>query len=141
MPSQDFVLMAKLVSQVYNRTDAEPFREPVGWKELGLFDYPEIIKKPMDLGQVKAKIERDEYTTVHHAANDVRLVWKNCMQYNADGSDFYNLASALSKRFEEKFKKLLKEAGVPAPSSSKAKKNGRAVTRGEESLCQEFVQN
>lgn len=124
MPSQDFVLMAKLVSQVYSRADAAPFREPVNWKEIGLFDYPEIIKKPMDLGQVKAKIERDEYTTVHHAANDVRLVWKNCMQYNADGSDFYNLASALSKRFEEKFKKLLKEAGVSAPSSSKAKKTG-----------------
>jgi len=124
MPSQDFILMAKMVSSMYNRSDAEPFREPVGWKELGLFDYPELIKKPMDLGLVKAKLEKDEYPTVHHAANDVRLVWKNCMQYNADGSDFYNLASALSKKFEERFKKLVKEAGVSAPSSSKAKKTG-----------------
>ena len=53
----------------------EPFQEAVGWKELGLFDYPEIIKKSMDLEQVKAKIERDEYQTAHHIVNDVRLVW------------------------------------------------------------------
>jgi hypothetical protein len=29
------------------------FREPVNWKELGLADYPEIIKKPMDLKTVR----------------------------------------------------------------------------------------
>jgi len=115
MPSQEFLLMSKLVSQIYSRSDAEPFREPVEWKELGLFDYPEIIKKPMDLGQVKRNLEADAYDTIHGAANDVRLVWKNCMQYNADGSDFYNLALSLSKKFEEKFTKLLKEVNLPVP--------------------------
>ena len=82
----------------------ESFRKVVGWKELILFNYPEIINKPIDLGQVKAKIERDEYLVVHHTVNYVRLVWNNYIQYNSGGSEFYNLASALSKKFEEKIK-------------------------------------
>lgn len=30
----------------------EPFRNPVPWRESELFDYPKIIKKPMDLSTV-----------------------------------------------------------------------------------------
>jgi hypothetical protein len=46
----------------------------------------------MDLGLVKRKINEGKYKTIHEAAEDVRLIWKNCKTYNADGSDFYNLA-------------------------------------------------
>ena len=34
------------------------FRKPVDWRILGLDDYPQVIAKPMDLGTVKQKIER-----------------------------------------------------------------------------------
>lgn len=90
----------------------EPFREPVDWKGLGLYDYPQIVKKPMDLGQIKRKIEKEQYSSLHEAAEDVRLVWSNCKTYNADGSDFFLLAENLSKKFEEKFSKLLKELNI-----------------------------
>lgn len=120
MPSQDFNLMLKIVSQIYSRADAEPFREPVDWKTLGLFDYPQLIKKPMDLGQIKSRLEKDEYNTLHDAAEDVRLVWQNCKQYNADGSDFYKLAESLSKRFEDKYAKLVKELNLQTPQNGKA---------------------
>ena len=76
----------------------EPFRQPVDWQALGLFDYPQIIKKPMDLGLVKQKINEGKYKTLHEAAEDVRLIWKNCKTYNADGSDFYNLAQVRERR-------------------------------------------
>jgi len=133
MPSQEFLLMAKLVSQIYSRSDAEPFRVAVDWKQLGLFDYPEIIKKPMDLGQVKTNIENEKYTTIHAAANDVRLVWKNCMQYNADGSDFYLLAQSLSKRFEDKYTKLMKELNITPPANNTNNSNGDGTTDGVDS--------
>jgi hypothetical protein len=70
----------------------EPFREPVDWQALGLFDYPQVVKKPMDLGLIKKKLNEGKYKTIHDAADDIRLIWKNCLAYNADGSDFYNLA-------------------------------------------------
>ena len=37
--------MSRLVNSLLTRADCGPFREPVDWRELGLFDYPKIIKK------------------------------------------------------------------------------------------------
>ena len=79
---------------------SEPFREAVDWKTLGLFDYPQIIKHPMDLGTVKRKINEGKYKSLHEAGDDVRQIWKNCMTYNADGSDFYNLAEVSEDEIE-----------------------------------------
>ncbi|CAJ1924093.1 unnamed protein product [Cylindrotheca closterium] len=99
--------MQKAVQSIAQRTEAEPFRTPVQWKEIGLYDYPQIIDKPMDLGTVKKKITDRKYTSLQEAAEDVRLVWANCMTYNADESDFHLLAQSLSKRWEEKYSKLV----------------------------------
>ena len=46
------------------------------------------------------------------------------MQYNADGSDFYKLAQSLSKRFEDKYSKLLKELNIQAPHDADANGSG-----------------
>ncbi len=78
----------------------------------------------MDLGQIRKRIDEDKYNSIHEAAEDVRLVWKNCMTYNADGSDFYHLAQSLSKRFEDRYAKLRKELNVPSPE--KTEKTGPA---------------
>ena len=51
----------------------------------------------MDLGLVKKKLNEGKYKTIHDAADDIRLMWKNCMAYNADGSDFYNLAQVRTR--------------------------------------------
>ena len=65
----------------------------------------------MDLGLVKSNLASGAYKSIHEAAADVRLIWKNCMTYNADGSDFYLLAEDMSKKFEEKFSKIVAEFG------------------------------
>lgn len=122
--------MAKMVTNLCARADCEPFREPVDWKALELFDYPKIIKKMMDLGTIKRKLEKGKYSDAAECADDVRLVWKNCMTYNADGSDFYRLGESYSKRFEERFQKLVDEFGedvicgniATQPASSSKKK-------------------
>jgi len=101
--------MMKIVNFLMSKSDSLPFREPVDWRGLGLFDYPQIIKKPMDLSTVKSNIERNQYQSVQEAADDIRLIWTNCKKYNQDGSDFYNLADSFSRRFEDKFAKLKPE--------------------------------
>ena len=45
---------------------------------------------------MKRRVNEGKYKSIHEAADDVRLIWKNCMTYNADGSDFYNLAQVSS---------------------------------------------
>lgn len=98
--------MSKLINYLMSRQDSAPFREPVDWKNLELFDYPKIVKKPMDLGTVKRKLERGQYPNANDCASDIRLIWTNCKTYNADGSDFYLLAESISKRFEDRYKKI-----------------------------------
>lgn len=66
----------------------------------------------MDLGTVKKKVQARKYNSIHEAADDVRLVWTNCMTYNADGSDFFLLAKTLNKKWDEKFAKYLADYQV-----------------------------
>ena len=98
--------MLKIVNALNQRPDSVPFREPVDWRGLGLYDYPQVIAKPMDLATVKQGIEKGGYKSLNDCADDVRLIWNNCKKYNQDGSDFYNLADSFSKKFEDKFSKL-----------------------------------
>lgn len=112
--------MSKLVHSFYQKPDAEPFREEVNWKMLGLHDYPTIIKHPMDLGTVKKKLAANAYATVFDCHGDVRLVWNNCMTYNQDGSDFFILAQTLSKKWEERFQKLVQDFGLGVGGNSKS---------------------
>ena len=103
--------------------NTEPFREPVDWKALGLFDYPQIIKKQMDLGTIKDKLDNGKYKSLEEAANDVRLVWKNCMLYNQEGSDFYILAENMNKKFEDKLAKIEKDLASASASGGGKKKS------------------
>jgi hypothetical protein len=84
---EGFPEMLKIVCSILSRNESLVFREPVDWKGMNLWDYPEIVKDPMDLGTIKKKIENDEYEAVEDIANDIRLVWSNCMLYNRDGSE------------------------------------------------------
>jgi hypothetical protein len=109
--SESLRRMAKLVNNLLARADSIPFREPVDWKGLELYDYPKVIKKMMDLGTIKKKLDKGKYSDAVEVAEDIRLVWKNCMIYNTEGSDFYMLAESLSRRFEERFQKIMDEFG------------------------------
>jgi hypothetical protein len=95
--------MYKIVCSTLARRESLIFREPVDWKGLGLLDYKDIVANPMDLGTIKKNIENNFYKTLEDAANDVRLVWTNCMLYNRDGSEYYHLADKFSKAFEDAY--------------------------------------
>jgi hypothetical protein len=79
----------------------------------------------MDLGSVRTRLKKGHYKTLFQVAEDVRLVWTNCMTYNADGSDFYKLADSLQKKWDEKYAKLLQDC-QPASTSSTAPKQAAA---------------
>lgn len=69
---------------------------------------------------MKRKLEKGKYNDAYECAEDIRLVWKNCQTYNADGSDFYLLASTFSKRFEERFQKIVDDFGEDVVYASNA---------------------
>ena len=60
-----------------------------GCRKLGLVssllswqDYFTIIKKPMDMGQIKKKLEQNQYYSADECIQEWRLVFQNCYTYN-----------------------------------------------------------
>eukprot|EP00249_Psilotum_nudum_P018710 c26928_g1_i1 orf=395-2326(+) len=80
------------------------FNDPVDAQKLGLSDYHLVIRKPMDLGTVKGKLGRKEYTSPLQFAEEVRLTFSNAMTYNPRGNDVHAMADGLLRMFEEKWK-------------------------------------
>ncbi|XP_042038874.1 transcription factor GTE4-like isoform X1 [Salvia splendens] len=107
------------------------FNEPVNAKQLGLVDYHDVIKHPMDLGTIKTRLSQNFYKSPREFADDVRLVFRNAMTYNPKGQDVHLMAEQLSQIFEERWAIIdsqynsywkypeYQEGGLPTPSSRK----------------------
>ncbi|GBP55502.1 Bromodomain-containing protein 3 [Eumeta japonica] len=85
---------------------AWPFYKPVDAELLGLHDYFDIIKKPMDLGTVKQKMDNRAYKTATEFAADVRLIFTNCYKYNPPDHDVVAMARKLQDVFEMRYAKI-----------------------------------
>lgn len=83
------------------------FNCPVDPVELGLPDYFEIIKKPMDLGTVHKKLDGGAYHAIEDFNSDVNLTFDNAMTYNEPGTVVYDMAKELKIKFEADYKKLV----------------------------------
>jgi E1A/CREB-binding protein len=85
------------------------FNAPVDPVELGLPDYFEVIKKPMDLGTIQKKLDSGAYHEIKDFSADVNLTFDNAMTYNESGSVVYDMAKELKIKFEADYKKMVKD--------------------------------
>lgn len=95
---------------------AWPFYKPVDAKMLGLHDYHDIIKKPMDLGTVKRKMDDREYKSAAEFEADVRLIFTNCYKYNPPDHDVVKMGRKLQDVFEMRFANIPDEPVTTYPS-------------------------
>ena len=77
------------------------FNSPVDPVALGLPDYFDVIRHPMDLGLVKVKLHAIGYLSRSAVANDIRLVFSNAMTYNPPHHPVHVAARDLLAFFEE----------------------------------------
>jgi len=103
------------------------FDKPVDPIGLGLADYFEIIKHPMDLGTVKKRLENGVIKTVDMFRDDVELTFNNAMIYNQEGTDVHVVAKDMLKTFRSDMKGLMKKI---VDQEEKKKLDGEAC-----SLC------
>ncbi|KAI5081837.1 hypothetical protein GOP47_0001580 [Adiantum capillus-veneris] len=96
------VLLKKLMSHKFGWV----FNEPVDVVKLNLHDYFKIIKRPMDLGTIKKKMDTGLYLLPTEFCDDVRLTFSNAMKYNPQGHDVYLMADTLRGIFETKWKTM-----------------------------------
>ena len=85
------------------------FNTPVDPVELNLPDYFEVIKKPMDLGTIRKKLENGVYTRIHEFEEHVHLTFDNAMLYNPEGTVVYNMAKDMKEKFQADYKILLEQ--------------------------------
>ncbi|CAK6441333.1 unnamed protein product [Pipistrellus nathusii] len=85
---------------------AWPFYNPVDANALGLHNYYDIVKNPMDLGTIKRKMDNQEYKNACEFAKDVRLMFMNCYRYNPRDHEIVTMARMLQDVFEMHFAKI-----------------------------------
>uniref|UniRef100_A0A7N0ZR30 Uncharacterized protein n=1 Tax=Kalanchoe fedtschenkoi TaxID=63787 RepID=A0A7N0ZR30_KALFE len=82
------------------------FNMPVDAVGMGLHDYFQIVKNPMDLGTIKTKLGKNAYSSPMEFAADVRLTFENALLYNPKGHAVYMIAEKLLSYFEGMFRSV-----------------------------------
>ncbi|RHY33171.1 hypothetical protein DYB32_001798 [Aphanomyces invadans] len=108
------------------------FSTPVDPVALGIPDYFNVIKRPMDFGTIRKKLESNYYKHIYPFAADVRLTFRNALTFNNEGEEVYSLASDMLKDFNCEMAKL--EAEINVEEVMAREKDGACRLCGLESL-------
>ena len=90
-----------ILKELYRKPFAEPFRQPVDYEYYQLVDYPQIIKKMMDLRTLIYDLDNGKYQTVEQVLDDIQLIWDNCKLYNDKNTRIHKAALKLEKLTEK----------------------------------------
>ncbi|CBQ72364.1 Histone acetyltransferase [Sporisorium reilianum SRZ2] len=103
-----FAVMRHILVELNGHGSAWPFVNPVNGDEVT--DYYDVIKNPMDLSTMEAKLENNQYANVDELVADAQLIFDNCRSYNPPSSPYAKSATKLEK--------FLKETLLPKVQSS-----------------------
>ena len=86
-------LLPPLMKMYSQEPESDPFRTPVDPNALGIPDYFDIIKTPMDMSTIKNKLENGDYKEPWEFVDDVWLMFENAWVYNRKQSRVYKYCS------------------------------------------------
>ncbi|KAI0166277.1 SNF2 family N-terminal domain-containing protein [Xylariaceae sp. FL1272] len=72
-------------------------------------DYYVLIKSPICMNQIQARIKKEEYNSINDMRRDITLMCNNCRTYNEDGSLLYSDANVMEKFFNDKAQEEMNE--------------------------------
>ncbi|KAG9397568.1 Bromodomain [Carpediemonas membranifera] len=93
--------LVEIIDKVAQHKMGGEFAQPVNYQELGLVDYLDVIKRPMDLGTLKKNIRENQYKFFYEFVQDMDLIFTNSMKYNGSNNAYYQFAQE-SQRFSQK---------------------------------------
>ncbi|EAY19180.1 Bromodomain containing protein [Trichomonas vaginalis G3] len=91
----------KIMNRLSEKQTSILFSRPVDPQEDDCPDYYKKIKKPMDLGTVRQKIDSGRYKTVHEWRADMELIFSNSLKYNVHSPYLIAITKDLRERFRE----------------------------------------
>ncbi|MFT7817003.1 transcription intermediary factor 1-alpha-like [Arapaima gigas] len=122
----------RLLLRLYCNELSADFQEPVSPAMVP--EYYEVIKTPMDLSIVRNKLEAKEspqYKSPDEFVGDVRLIFRNCAQFNEADTEVAAAGKNLEKYFEEQLKTLYPERTFPEVKAEDAATSSLAETTEE----------
>lgn len=137
-----------MLTRLKRNANAGPFLKPVDPIALGIPDYLEKIKHPMDISTVKHKLDTKAYKVPEEFYSDITLMFNNCYAYNQPDSVVYSMGKDLQKTFESLYadmptevKKRKAESAAPL-SPVKPKRQARspeAMSPEDHAFCAEIL--
>ena len=107
-----------VMERLMKRPCAAMFLEPVDKDQDGMSSYYVVIRNPMDLGQVQAKLLMQEYSDCEEWKNDVKTIWQNAERFHGKDSYVTSLAHQLFKTFTKMAKSITNEPPMKEWASS-----------------------
>ncbi|XP_055947605.1 bromodomain adjacent to zinc finger domain protein 1A-like isoform X3 [Argiope bruennichi] len=107
----DYKACIDLLVELMRHPSSWPFLVPVSKKDAP--DYHQIIKRPMDFGTIRSKLNYMQYKTNEDFIRDVFLVLQNCEWFNPKSSPEYKCAQVINKEV----KRLIQEYQICNPQT------------------------
>ncbi|KAF0032436.1 hypothetical protein F2P81_014726 [Scophthalmus maximus] len=104
-------LMPTLEALYRQDPESLPFRQPVDPQLLGIPDYFDIVKNPMDLSTIKRKLDTGQYQEPWQYVDDIWLMFNNAWLYNRKTSRVYKYCSKLAEVFEAEIDPVMQGMG------------------------------
>ncbi|KAI3810399.1 hypothetical protein L1987_20011 [Smallanthus sonchifolius] len=127
---QELNASLEVIKKIMKMDAAEPFNAPVNPVALGIPDYFDVIKTPMDFGTICSNLESGiKYMNSEDVYKDVQYIWENCYKYNNKG----DYVLELMKRVKKNFSKYWSVAGLYNEQPQGDMKDGNISSHGKSS--------
>uniref|UniRef100_A0AAF5PQ33 Bromodomain containing protein n=1 Tax=Wuchereria bancrofti TaxID=6293 RepID=A0AAF5PQ33_WUCBA len=97
-------LFNTMLDELWARPESGPFQYPVDTKEVPF--YKKVIKRPMDLNQIRMNVESNKYMTQESFIEDLEQIFENCRTFNEDESPIGQSGVTLHKFYLKRWKQL-----------------------------------
>ncbi|KAH9965952.1 hypothetical protein BC827DRAFT_1181226 [Russula dissimulans] len=97
-------------SQISQHRNGNIFHNPIKTSEAP--DYYDIVRRPMDLKTIKARIREGQIASSDEFQRDVYLMFANSLMYNRPGSDIYNMAEEMMLESEAQINTFRQTEGI-----------------------------
>jgi ankyrin repeat protein len=96
----------KLINMLWKVKGAYLFHKPVDPIELGIPDYFQIIKNPMDFSTIKKKLSNNLYTNFKQFTEDIKLTFDNCYLYNGADSSVGLACTVIKNEYQKLYDQM-----------------------------------
>jgi Bromodomain/JmjC domain, hydroxylase len=123
-------ILKKILSGIRRYKSASLFLHPV--TDDIAPGYSKIVKHPMDLGTMRSKLDKNEYTSMESFIQDFDVMIQNCRTYNSPDTQVYKTAAMVESQFQKIVERVQREAAKKAEMKHAAASSDASMTDSSE---------